>query len=511
MEYPFEHLQSPIHCCDTLIYCKGIFNPLLSEAEFQAQYKNIPKRNFEKLQNSIGCLLKKETFTQKFIHFATGFLVHVPNKELTLQGQKIKGLILTAAHVHTNPFLDDINEDIFFSLCPDVNTQLNNYTIYKATRMFEFEPFPGKSFVDPLTKNPYIMPNDIDIFALLDGSIVIQNNEGNKLDFLKYKPLDHLYQAPDKSCFVIGYVGSLMTNLALIAPILQKDSTLKSKIQTKIDFHAKNFAPGELLSKNSTCGCVSSSTWPGMSGGPLIFLSENKKKEEKFYFAGLYNGSGAAIFQSWIGKILFALNGHLVNFEKEDKPTRPCDTQKGNLFLVKTLNDFCSTLRQIKNRPFGLFSHDCSNFARNVLAISESCDFDISHNLVLCGGDRFDLIMKGISKLELYRREKKAIDLNNNPQKKIHTLRTSSSNRIKIESVFNMKPYVVQDPVLWAQTLDSKVQSFSRQLTMIDIGGLMVLCDKYLNNHGGIDEKQKFQDVSKKFDLIFEEINKALI
>jgi len=236
----------------------------------------------------------------------------------------------------------------------------------------------------------------------------------------------------------------------------------------------------------------------------------HKKKEEKFYFAGPYNGSGAAIFQSWIGKILFALKGYRVNFEKEDKPTRPFDTQKGNLFWVKCLNFFCTTLRQINNISFELFLHDCSNFARNVLAISESCEFDISHNLVLCGGDRFDLIMEGISKLELKRREQKAIDLNNKPKKKIHLIRPAS-NKIQIESDFNMKSYVAQDPVVWAQTLLLKVQSFSRQLTKMDMGGLMTLCDNYLNNQGGIDEQQKFQDVFKKFELIYEEINKALI
>ena len=291
-------------------------------------------------------------------------------------------------------------DDLFFSLSPSIS-ELNQYSIFKVTRILKYFPFEdGERFkdqIDPMTKNKYFFPNDVDIFGIVEQSLeTVIRAQGNTFKNLKFA---NIQIADKQECFLVGYQGEVNNyNLDIAAPITTVNSNLVNLIPNFSSIPTRKFSPGQILASNETCFAVSCSSWMGMSGGPLCLLKKKNDGKKKLYFCGIYNGSAATIFQNYIGKVLYKLQGVAhCSLTFQDLP-KPHPSHKGYLLWCKILYNLLGILmKQYYN--WKDFAREMSTFARKILLFSEKFGFPVEHNLIIRGGNRLTALLKGLARI----------------------------------------------------------------------------------------------------------------
>ena len=434
-EDPF-YPASPIHLMDTLTYNGSTFNPLFTSNEFAAKFQSIKGEMLSTIENSVGCIMTKEN--NGFQHHATGFIVSNPLNETFFNNEKIKFCVLTAAHVSLNPFNPEPAQDLYFTLCPDLSL-ISTYSVLKLNPVFEFKPHSGDiGFEDPQTHSQILLPDDVDLFVVFetDPENEIRSN-GIFYQELHYKSHKEAQFYDDKlNCVLSGYPGQIpKKNVALGAPIIGKDLKLGQLIDPALNkqFAKKKIAPGSICNFNDHLISISCSSWAGMSGGPLCIVALNEHHEKQIFFTGVYNGSAAVIFQNFVGKLLFRLQGYDISLSLNDVD-EPNPSINGYILWCQSCLNIFRILIQCSNPNTNNFVEEILHNIRLNLGLYERYGFEIEHNLVIHGGRRFNSLIEGFKLLNLKDEEmKKAIS---EPRKKIKTGESEKEAKLQIEHFF---------------------------------------------------------------------------
>lgn len=404
---------SPLHCLDVIVYENNHFNLFRDEGDFLNEFPQQRHQNISEIfSTSIGSLLRGEA------PCGTAFVVNIPSFKVEFDGKAVKAFLLTAAHVFENPLEIEHNDNMLFTLAPKITQDiLLTYTTFQVKRILKNIPFSsGKPQSDPITKYPYMFPDDVELLAILEGdSGTTLRTQGNKLNALPYRPANPNHP----EYFLIGYPGLLPPkNLATWVPILAKRQDLEPQVSTMTERHEikKLFAPGRLKKMNESCLAISCSGFSGMSGGPVCFQDGN---DGEVFFCGLYNGSAALPFQFFFSKVLAAIKGYPINLTEFDYPSRNLNTVKETLFYASVFYEF---IKQTSSLTFDQFLDNMSCLVRGTLNLAAKYEMPVEHNLALIGGESFEAIIAGLKKMEA----------------------TEKSNECKINDFFNMKKSIYQ-------------------------------------------------------------------
>jgi len=400
----------PWNFTDSVTYINNSFNlwndphtfHQISQQKFQLDFTD----HFEK---SVGCLCRK--VRSHFEHLATAFIVKYipqPSNLLLADGSRrpIKLLLLTAAHVYSSPFSDEeIQDGVFFTLSPTLSDPtFATYSKFRVKRLFTFEPFRTEDpQIDPITHHEFMLPQDVELLAVLetDPQHELRVND-NHFSPLEFQALDH-HNPPKQSCVIVGYPAKLhKKHIDIWAPIIGRDLDLQMTAENICESQSSEvmrvFSSGEVIDANKTCMAVTCSTWAGMCGGPICILSKDGKSLK---FCGVYNGSAAAPFQALLSKMFYCFQRRNVKMCMGDIPRMPDVNQtKDQLLWVSLLSSFLSKWGRLPLH-FGNLFEDLDSTFRNSLYFVEKAGRNVQHNLGVCGGSRFENIMKGLEELKL--------------------------------------------------------------------------------------------------------------
>ena len=397
-DWPFKVNEVPLHCLDVITYddCNKQFRVWMQEETFHQESINKFGQDFtESLKKTVGCLVADST--TGWLQIGTAFIVKVPEANtLSFEDSKIKALLLTSAHVFTKPFsISGDCPELHFTLAPNLRpATLDSYSKYKIRKLFQFEPFQSNSFIDPESKTPFMMPDDVEIIAIMENDPDHKMKTlGNEFIALEY---NHKIEDEKLPVLVVGYPGAFTrATTEQFAPIISNQLQLANEandLRSKLLAGFRVFSIGEILGYNDTCIAFTSSTWQGMSGGPLCVYSEEKKK---LCFCGVYAGSAAVIFQSFLSKLMFCLQGHPISLQKDDLPKLPMRHEEtlGLKFWLYALRKVFLPLCNCSD--LGQYARALEESVSNLLSLSESHNYSVEHNLAIIGGERFnDVIIR---------------------------------------------------------------------------------------------------------------------
>lgn len=407
-DWPSVPPSSSLHFADIVVYQQGKFNMwdnandfgAHSIAAFQHDYTNL-------LTRSTGCLLIRAD-NGEYDLYASAFVVkHFPaNSHVQLpDASRVKALLLTAGHVFTSPFsTDGALVDLFFTLSPTPKApDINNYSKFRVQRIFQFDLFQGQQQDDPLLNYPFMLPEDVELLAILEND---QNHipglvaNIDVFEELEFEAWNESRTGELRNCVVVGYPSALEKKrdfVSLWAPAAFDNPGRTQQVAALIPPNGTQrvFSVGTVRGSNANCIAVSSSTWAGMSGGPICVRSENRP--DRLVFCGVYNGSAAVPFQSLISKILFSLQGVNVNITLADIPRSPNATSRPeHLVWMITLQKFLELMTRGYNGHID-FINRLNMPIREFLVDAAAAGMDVQHNLGVKGGNRFTNIITGLA------------------------------------------------------------------------------------------------------------------
>ena len=335
---------------------------------------------------------------------------HLPQRSnLLIDNSRVKALLVTAAHVYSSPLSSqDLTGDIFFTLSPSLeDATLDTYSKFRVERLLAFDSSAGEPQIDPLLGYQYMVPQDIELLAVLEedpGHQVAAN--GNDFRPLEHQSLAALNRrGAGLACIIVGYPGRLTDDYPkLWAPIIGRNSQLQGPAKdvghAQLRDPTRAFSRGEIIRANDTCVAVNCSTWQGMSGSPICILSNDRRRLD---YCGVYNGSAALPLQALVSKILFSLQGKPFQLTPDDIPRTPVygadqllyqRPEDRDRYRVRSKLLWAHIMHQLllillEDVTLAGLLRNLNDPLKLLLSFAESIGINVEHNLGVCGGGRF--------------------------------------------------------------------------------------------------------------------------